>query len=165
MPHSQNDPSKHDPSRARHVPAGIDCLDEARGLGVSTIQFKVAGPKHTDLLGLENTFHAKGGPPRHRHLAQDEWFYVVEGEFELEVGDPRFRLLPGDSVFAPRQVPHVWAHIGNGRGRMLIVFTPAGQMEAFFRVMTPQNAMPLIRKGEQNASASTGPVGRQPVEN
>ena len=35
---------------------------------------------------LENTFHAKGGPARHLHYDQDEWFYAVEGEFIIEVG-------------------------------------------------------------------------------
>jgi quercetin dioxygenase-like cupin family protein len=95
---------------AHVVPAGADRFDEHRGLGVSTIQFKVAGSESPGLLVLENTFHAKGGPARHLHVAQDEWFYVVEGEFVLEIGSERRRLAPGDSVLAPRQVPHVWAH-------------------------------------------------------
>ena len=124
------------------VPAGADRFGEHRGLGVSTIEFKVAGPESPGLLVLENTFHAKGGPARHLHVAQDEWFYAVEGEFLVEIGTERFRLTPGDSVLAPRQVPHVWAHVGSGRGRILITFTPAGQMEAFFRAVTARNAMP-----------------------
>ena len=90
---------------------------------------------------LENTFHTKGGPARHLHYEQDEWFYCVEGEFVIEVGQERMTLSPGDSVFAPRKVPHVWAHVGDARGRILIAFTPAGQMEAFFREVTKANAM------------------------
>lgn len=126
----------------QRVPAGADRFGEHRGLGVSTIEFKVAGPESAGLLVLENTFHAKGGPARHLHVAQDEWFYAVEGEFVVEIGRERLRLGPGDSVLAPRQVPHVWAHVGDGRGRILIAFTPAGQMEAFFRTVTLRNAMP-----------------------
>ena len=90
----------------------------------------------------EKTFHPKGGPPRHLHVAQDEWFYAVEGAFVLEIGDARHRLAPGDSVLAPRGGPHVWAHVGEGRGRILIAFAPAGQMEAFFRAVTVHDAMP-----------------------
>ena len=60
----------------------------------------------------------------------------------VEVGAERFTLAPGDSLLAPRRVPHVWAHVGGGRGRMLIVFNPAGKMESFFRLTTPANAMP-----------------------
>ena len=49
---------------------------------------------------------------------------------------------PGDSLLAPRQVPHVWAYVGDTIGRMLIAFMPAGKMEAFFREVTKVNAMP-----------------------
>ncbi|HML22715.1 MAG TPA: cupin domain-containing protein [Aggregatilinea sp.] len=124
------------------VAAGQDRSGEHRGLGVSTIEFKVSTPGENGLFILENTFHAKGGPARHLHYEQDEWFYALEGEFAIEVGKERMRLLPGDSLFAPRRVPHVWAHVGAERGRMLIVFSPAGQMEAFFREVTKANAMP-----------------------
>lgn len=124
------------------VAAGADCFGEARGLGVSTIQFKVAGQGSDGLFVLENTFHAKGGPARHLHYDQDEWFYVVAGEFLMEVGDERFALHPGDALFAPRNVPHVWAHVGDNTGRILVTFRPAGKMEAFFREVTKANAMP-----------------------
>jgi quercetin 2,3-dioxygenase len=94
------------------------------------------------LLILENTFERMGGPARHSHHSQDEWFYALEGDFVIEVGTQRYNLGPGDSILAPRQVSHVWAFVGEGKGRMLIVFTPAGQMEAFFREVTKANAMP-----------------------
>ena len=129
-------------SRPVHVAAGDDRFEERRSLGISTIDFKVVTQDTSGLLILENTFHAKGGPARHLHYEQDEWFYAVEGEFILEVGEERFHMHPGDSVLAPRQVPHVWAFVGVGRGRMLIGFTPAGTMEAFFREVTKHNAMP-----------------------
>ena len=28
----------------------------------------------------------KGGPPRHVHFEQDEWFYVIKGDYVFEVG-------------------------------------------------------------------------------
>ncbi|MFZ0545726.1 MAG: cupin domain-containing protein [Candidatus Promineifilaceae bacterium] len=93
-------------------------------------------------LIIENTFREKGGPARHLHYDQDEWFYSVEGEFILELGQEKFILKPGDSLLAPRKVPHVWAYTGGTQGRMLIVFTPAGKMESFFREVTKGNAMP-----------------------
>ncbi|HKT37575.1 MAG TPA: cupin domain-containing protein [Ktedonobacterales bacterium] len=126
------------------VAAGADCLGEARGLGVSTIQFKVAGQGSDGLFVLENTFHAKGGPARHLHYDQDEWFYVVAGDFLMEVGNERFTLHPGDALLAPRNVPHVWAYVGDTTGRILVTFMPAGKMEAFFREVTKANAMPPL---------------------
>ncbi|MEX2400201.1 MAG: cupin domain-containing protein [Rhodothermales bacterium] len=84
-----------------------------------------------NLYIIEHTDEAKGGPPRHVHHTQDEWFYVLEGAYRIEVGERRFDVGPGDSVFAPREVPHVWAHVSEGEGRLIIAFQPAGQMESF----------------------------------
>ena len=36
----------------------------------------------------------------------------MEGEYIFEVGQDRMRLKPDDSLLAPRQVPHVWARLG-----------------------------------------------------
>src|SRR5579871_6429848 len=119
--------------------AGADREGESRGLGISTIAFKVSLPNQRDPFILENTFLAKGGPARHLHYDQEEWFYILEGEFLFEVGADRFQLHPGDSLLAPRRVPHVWAFAGEGQGRILIAFLPAGRMEAFFREVTRAN--------------------------
>lgn len=123
------------------VAAGQDKEGEQRGLGISTIRFKLTPQDGNGLLILENTFREKGGPARHLHHNQDEWFYIVTGEFVFEVGQDRFRLKPGDSLLAPRKVPHVWASAGAG-GSVLIAFMPAGKMESFFREVTKANAMP-----------------------
>ena len=124
------------------VPSHEDRFGETRGLGISTIHFKVTHQDSDKLFVLENVFHAKGGPAKHLHYDQDEWFCALEGEFLIEVGQTRYTLKPGDSLLAPRQVPHVWAHVGEGRGRIQIVFSPPGKMEAFFREVTKANAMP-----------------------
>lgn len=124
------------------VAAGEDRYAEHRGLGVSIITFKITPEDSGGLLVLENTFHQRGGPARHLHHEQDEWFYCLEGEFIIEIGQDRMKLNPGDSVLAPRKIPHVWAYAGNATGRILISFMPAGQMESFFREVTKANAMP-----------------------
>ncbi len=129
-------------ARAQRLAAGEDRFGEQRGLGISSIDFKVVPQDSTGLFVLENTFHQKGGPARHLHYDQDEWFYALEGEFLFEVGPDQFRLKPGDSLLAPRRVPHVWAYVGNARGRILVAFMPAGKMEEFFREVTKANAMP-----------------------
>ncbi|MCF1710235.1 cupin domain-containing protein [Tabrizicola sp. J26] len=84
-----------------------------------------------------------GGPPLHIHFDQDEWFFVLEGEFILRVGEVTHRLGPGDSVFGPRGIPHAFANLSE-RARLVVLFQPAGTMEDFFREgsakgkMTPQ---------------------------
>ncbi|MDO8690440.1 MAG: cupin domain-containing protein [Dehalococcoidia bacterium] len=124
------------------VSAGEDRFGEQRGLGISSIDFKVSTQDSSGVFILENTFREKGGPARHLHYDQDEWFYSIEGEFMVVVGQERIRLKPGDSLLAPRKVPHVWAYVGDTRGRLLVAWMPAGKMEAFFREVTKANAMP-----------------------
>jgi len=130
------------PPTVLQVAAGADQFGEVRSLGISTIAFKIVPQDSNGLFIIENTFHAKGGPARHLHYEQDEWFYAVEGEFIVEVGSKQFSLIAGDSLLAPRNVPHVWAYVGEQVGRMLITFMPAGKMESFFREVTKANAMP-----------------------
>ena len=111
-------------------------------MGYSSMAFKVlTQDSHGDLFMIEHHMHQRGGPPLHVHPHQDETFYVLEGEFVAEVGTERHTLRAGDSILAPRNLPHTWAFTGNGPGKLLISFTPAGKMEAFFRRVSKTNAM------------------------
>ena len=121
----------------------VDRLGEYLGNSTSDFFFKVSTEdSQGSLVVVEMTHHAKGGPVRHFHYNQDEWFYIVEGEYVFEVGRERVRLKAGDSVFGPRRVPHVWSFVGDQPGRILFVFTPADQIEAFFREIGRVNAPP-----------------------
>jgi mannose-6-phosphate isomerase-like protein (cupin superfamily) len=122
------------PVRVARVPGGEDRFGEHHTLGVSSTDFKVATQDSSgDLFIMEHKSRKKGGPPRHLHHNEDEWFYAIEGEYILEIGSERFRLKSGDSILGPREVPHAWAFVGDTPGKMLIAFAPANKMEAFFR--------------------------------
>jgi quercetin dioxygenase-like cupin family protein len=122
------------PAKVVRVPGGEDRFGEHYTLGVSSTDFKVpTRDSSADLFIMEHTSRKKGGPPRHLHHNEDEWFYAIEGEYLVEIGAERFRLKSGDSVLAPREVPHAWAFVGDTTGKMLIAFAPANKMEAFFR--------------------------------
>ena len=113
-----------------------------RKVGIGTLFFKVTTADcNGAFLVVEIAHHAKGGPPRHLHRDQDEWFHVIEGEYIVEIGDERYLLGPGDSAFGPRGLPHCWVNVSEGPGRIAFVFTPAGQAEAFFLEITKTNAM------------------------
>jgi len=122
---------------AVRVEHGADRFGEMRKIaGVNQIAYKVASrDTGGNLFLLEQTTVRRGGPPRHLHHSQDEWFYILEGEFIAEVGAERMRLKPGDSLLAPRKVPHTWAYAGEAPGRLLVAFLPAGQMEGFFHAI------------------------------
>jgi mannose-6-phosphate isomerase-like protein (cupin superfamily) len=77
---------------------------------------------------MEHKHTRKGGPVRHLHLKEDEWFYVLEGEYLIEVGGDLFSIGHGDSVLVPRRTPHAYAFQGNGIGRLLLTFSPSGKL-------------------------------------
>jgi len=121
-------------ARIPPVLSGEDRRGEHHTIGLSSTDFKVLTPDAGGgIFIMEHTNRKKGGPPRHLHHNEDEWFYVIAGEYIVEVGTERFTVKSGDSILAPREVPHVWAFVGDGTGRMLIAFAPANKMEAFFR--------------------------------
>ena len=43
-----------------------------------------------DLLIYDTLREEKGGPAFHFHYKQDEWFYVIKGEFIVKVGEETF---------------------------------------------------------------------------
>jgi mannose-6-phosphate isomerase-like protein (cupin superfamily) len=120
---------------AHYVPAGRDRFRGQREIRFTRtlIDIKVSTLDTDGALSVaEITSLHKGGPARHLHHAQDEWFYVLEGEYVIEVGEERYEPGPGGSVLAPRKVAHVWAHVGEGTGRLIAALQPAGEIEEFF---------------------------------
>jgi mannose-6-phosphate isomerase-like protein (cupin superfamily) len=130
---------------AAYVPAGGDRFRRQRDIHYTTtvIDIKVS-TLDTDggLSVAEITTLEKGGPVRHLHHEQDEWFYVVEGEYVIEVGEERYELGGGDSVLAARKVAHVWAYVGEGTGRLIAALQPAGEIEAFFDELATLGSSP-----------------------
>ncbi|MGD0887922.1 MAG: cupin domain-containing protein [Acidobacteriaceae bacterium] len=116
------------------VESGQDRLGETHSLGFSTILFKVL-PRETNggLFVIEHKNLGKGGPPVHIHPHQEEWFYVMEGEVLFQVGESRRTLRSGESLLGPRGIAHGFVGVGAKSAHMLIAFSPAGSMEAFFR--------------------------------
>ena len=71
------------------------------------------------------------GPGDHVHFNQEEIFFIVEGTFELTVGDQTTTAGPGTIVFIPRNVVHRFKNVGNTTGCMLDWTLPAGQDHYF----------------------------------
>ena len=101
--------------------------------GNSPNQVKVSATDTDGRFALfEYVGRTRGGPPLHVHMYQDEIFFIREGAYLFQVGEQQHRLGVGDTIFLPRAVPHTFAQL-SPEGRMVFMFTPAGDMEAFFR--------------------------------
>ena len=104
-----------------------------KGVNANVLDVKISGTDTDGQLAVfEQTSLSQGkGTPLHIHNSQDEIFYVVEGEYYFQVGEERFKLTIGDSIFLPREVPHAWTQVSE-KGRMTVTVQPAGKLENFF---------------------------------
>lgn len=106
---------------------------QLKGVNSNILAVKVSGKDtNGDLAIFEQTsLSPKRGTPLHVHPNQDEVFQVHEGEYVFLVGEDKFSLKPGESIFLPRKVPHAWTQVSE-RGRMTVILQPAGKLEEFF---------------------------------
>ena len=86
-----------------------------------------------DVYAFESARIKEGGPSFHLHKEQDEFWYIIAGEFLFKIGEETFTAKTGDTVFGPRNVPHAFAKVGKAEARMLILYQPAGKMEIMFK--------------------------------
>ena len=118
------------PSHSFSVAAG-EGRSASVGMG-GLVAVKVSGGDTDGALAVFEAPTLPGaGPPLHLHQVENEWFYVLAGEHDFQIGDQRFRLSPGGSAYAPRLIPHTWLNVGGSAGRILSIVQPAGQLEAF----------------------------------
>lgn len=106
-----------------------------KGITHNTLDIKISGSDtENDLAVFEQTgLTPNGGPPLHIHPFQDEWFYVVEGEYLFQVGEDKYSMKAGDTIFLPRNIQHAFIQLTE-KGRMVVSYMPAGKIEAFFKV-------------------------------
>lgn len=96
---------------------------------------------------MEDRTPPGGGPPLHSHHCE-EWFYIVDGEFLVEVDGATSTASPGDLLHVAPDVPHTFQNIGSVDGRMLIVAKPGG-IESYFmelaeRMMADPSNLPAL---------------------
>jgi quercetin dioxygenase-like cupin family protein len=80
--------------------------------------------------------------PLHVHHAEDEGFWVLEGDITFEVGGTKIPAGPGGYVFGPRDIPHRF-FVGQRGCRMLFIFTPGGFEELIRAMSKPAAARTL----------------------
>lgn len=115
--------------------------------------FKVVGEDTGTAFALwEQTTPPGAGPPPHIHHAEDESFYVLEGELEFIAGGGAIRANTGSFVHVPRGTLHTFKNVGTVPARFLAMVAPAG-FEKFFEEI-----------GEPATDKSTPPVPEGPPD-
>ena len=70
--------------------------------------------------------------PLHIHPRQDEFIYMLEGVFDLQLGDAKVEATPGDLVRMPMGIPHAYYNNTATATRALFWVTPAGRLKELF---------------------------------
>jgi quercetin dioxygenase-like cupin family protein len=112
-----------------HVPAGGGLTK-----WVSGDEYTMKATKtHTagSLAFVEAIVPPGSGPIAHAHAAEDEAFYILDGELEFLDGDRTFTGGAGDFVFIPRHRRHRFKNVTGQPVKTLFLFTPAGPEDLF----------------------------------
>ena len=83
------------------------------------------------LMMMEQEILVGESPPLHIHHREDEYFHVVQGEIEFQIGDERILAKTGTWIFAPRFIKHTFRNVNSPGARLEYVFQPAG-IESYF---------------------------------
>ena len=78
------------------------------------------------------------GPPPHIHTQEDEFFYPVEGDFEIFDGE-RWTPLLATGFSGPRQGTHTFRNCGATTGKILVIVSPFHNLHAYFERLKPHS--------------------------
>ncbi len=101
--------------------------------------------------------------PWHVHPEEDEWFYVLEGNLTLYVGDTRLDLAAGGFAFGPKGVPHTFIGAGPDPTRTLLGLAPM-QFEGFLREVgqpAPARVLPPPLEGPPPDLEQLAPIAKR----
>jgi quercetin dioxygenase-like cupin family protein len=99
------------------------------------VNVRVSSEEGSDGVSVMETLAPRGDPPPlHVHRTEDEIFHVLEGEVRFRVADEELWVRAGETVLAPKGVPHTYL-VESERGRWLVV-TARGNHERFVRSLS-----------------------------
>lgn len=93
----------------------------------SLMTVKAAGPDTGGRLTVVEFVNPPGfAPPLHRHLEEDEMFYVLSGTARFQCDGTILNAKPGDFVLLPARLPHTFVVGPEEPLRTLQITTPSG---------------------------------------
>jgi mannose-6-phosphate isomerase-like protein (cupin superfamily) len=101
---------------------------------------KASGETTNGLLAFaEGQFAARHGTFLHRHMNSAEAFWVLEGNFLIDIEDRAQELGPGGFALVPPGSAHRITNVGDSPGKVIGLYAPAGP-EAGFRAVRERAA-------------------------
>lgn len=112
-----NDPTQHLWFMATRIAIRVSCNDNSDGISIQE-----HWTRHGD------------SPPLHLHRNQDEAFHIIEGEVRFVVGGAEHRAKAGETLLAPKKVPHTY-RVESPEGARWLIVTVGSDFERFVRAL------------------------------
>ena len=112
------------------------------------------------LTAFELSALPQTGPFLHVHHREDEWYYVLSGEFLFKAGGVEHTLPAGASIWLPRGIPHVWANMATTESKLILVVQPGG-FEKFFEEMGAAMSHTTAADAEKTMAAMFAKYGME----
>jgi len=124
---------------ARRSPLQATIVKPEQALSITPFGLDVKILLTTEATGgaisvLEGWHKPGEGPSDHVHFDQEEIFFILEGTYEVTVGDQTTTAGPGTIIFIPRNVIHRFKNVGDTTACMLDWSLPGGQ-DHYFKAM------------------------------
>jgi mannose-6-phosphate isomerase-like protein (cupin superfamily) len=101
--------------------------------------------------------------PLHVHHAEDEAWYLLDGEVTFHCGDEQFVAGPGSWVFLPRDVPHTFK-VGPSGARLITISAPSGFADFVRELGEPAPALTLPPQDPIDGDRMSAVAARYGVE-
>jgi len=128
-------------------------------LGVTHL-YKATGAETAGAFSLwEDVVPPGTGAPSHTHAREDEAFYVLSGEIQVEfegASEPR-RVGPGGFFFGPRHRRHGYRNVSDRPARVLVLCTPSCGLDQMFAEVNAADAQGM--PGFEKLAAITAKYG------
>lgn len=116
---------------------------EKESLRATEVIFKATGGREAGGPTVIEFIAAPGfNTGDHVHSAIEELFYIIEGEITIRAGEWSGRVGPGSFVRVPPHTAHGFGNPGSAPATLLLIISPAGVHEEYFRELAAILAHP-----------------------
>ena len=131
----------------------------------SLVTVKATGGETRGRLTVVEFLNPPGfAPPLHRHLEEEETFYVLSGTAEFRCDGEAFTAGPGDFVLLPAGLPHTFVVGADEPLRTLQITTPSGFERFAAEVGEPARERRLPDPGPIDPAALGHAAARHAIE-
>lgn len=117
---------------------------EAFWMGGRLMVIRLSSAETDERLAVfESTFVEGHGPPVVAWKREENIYYISHGQFAFQVGSDERVLVPGDTLYVPRNTPHTY-RVDHGPARFIQTVLPGWGWESYVRAIAVPTSVPTL---------------------